>query len=84
MPRQTVAEAIDFLTQRCYEHNREKDRTMPADWYPEFGKDMVDEMERRYQDKRMDQYMSDLLWEAGNRAAVEEENLGAESIEEET
>ena len=83
MPRVTVAEAIDFLTRRCYEYNREKDRTMPADWYPELGEDVVDEMERRYQDRQMDQYMSDLLWEAGNRASVEEENLGVESIEEE-
>ena len=51
MPQATVAQLIDKLTYINYKHNRRLDATMPSDWKLIYGAEMVDEMERKYQEE---------------------------------
>ena len=51
MPTATIAEVIDILTYINYRHNRRLDATMPSDWKLIYGADVVDEMERKYQEE---------------------------------
>ena len=47
----TVREVIDRLTYINYRHNRRLDATMPSDWKFIYGAEMVDRMEREYQEE---------------------------------
>ena len=55
MPTATFAELIDILTYINYCHNRRHNATMPSDWKLIYGADMVNEMERKYQEEASDE-----------------------------
>jgi len=58
MPRQTAspAEIVDVVAYSHYRYNRKHFpaplETVKEDWYPMYGKKMVDRMERKYQEER--------------------------------